>query len=262
MTSLIIYILCSAGLAQNENFEWKTRPVRDDLYITRNIEIQQNLDLENLNSKAEQALKAYEPEASSGRLTGLTFSQSQLILNTLLTHPMYLNEEHDFDLDRRLGLCFGRSIFLHLQLLRYGINKNSIKKIFVIGPMSPGSNMIWQFHVATIVKDINTSEWWALDTNIGNPIKVSQWIAKYQALSTDKTFRIFRSPLVDRNLSLRFYITEPQKIGPSSWEYNIRPGGLFHESYNMYFKEMFRYFKTNPLSPEKKFNYNQCSKLF
>jgi hypothetical protein len=33
----------------------------------------------------------------------------------------------------------------------------------------------------------------------------------------DRTFRLFREPLVDRTKSIRFYITEPQKIGPSGW---------------------------------------------
>jgi hypothetical protein len=259
---ILSYIISHVCFAQNESFEWKTRPIRDDLYIARNIEIAQNLDLENLNSNATKSLMSYEPELTSGRVSGLDFTHSQQILNSLLTHPLYTHEEHDFDLDRRLGLCFGRAMFLHLQLLRYGVNKDSIKKIFVIGPISPGSGIVWQFHVATLVKDSKTNDWWALDTNIGKPIKVNQWIAKYQTMSTDKTFRIFRSPLVDRTLSLRFYITEPQKLGPSSWEYNIKPGGLFDESYNLYFEEMFRDFKKNPIPKEKKFNFNQCQKLF
>lgn len=130
--------------------------------------------------------------------------------------------------------------------------------------MSNGSDKIWQFHVTTLVKESGSNDWWAIDTNEGKPIKVDQWVKKYQSYATDKTrrWKWFNFMKVDKEKSLRFYITEPQKIGPSSWEYNIQPGGLFHESYNRYFQEMFRYFKNNPVPQEKKLNSHQCQKLF
>lgn len=262
LSVFIFFILASHGLAQSENFEWKERPIRYDLYIERNIEIEQNHNFDELNEKIIQSLKSYAPDYSEGRVQGITYEQGQLIINQLLNHPMYISEEHDYDTKRNLGLCFGRALYLHLELLRYGVNKDSIKKIFVVGPMSAGTDMVWQFHVATLVKDSKTNQWWVLDTNLGKPMLVDDWVYQYKRMATDKTFRIFRSPIVDRTKSLRFYVTEPQKIGPSSWEYNIQLGGLFHEKYNSYFKDMFRYFKNNPISSEQKFNRHQCRKLF
>lgn len=260
----LVFILTvnSIGFAQSENFEWQTRPIRDDLYTTRGSEIEQNLDFDELNFKMVQSLKAYAPEFSEGRKHGVTYEQAGLVLNNLLNHPMYISEKQDYDTERNLGLCFGRATYLHLELLRYGVNKDSIKKIFVVGPMSAGTGMVWQFHVATLVKDSQTNQWWVLDTNIGKPVLVDRWMDAYKRMATDKKYRIFRSPLVDRTKSLRFYVTEPQKIGPSSWEYNIQFGGLFHENYHMYFQDMFRYFKKNPVASEQKFNHNQCRKLF
>lgn len=259
---LIFFFLTSHGLAQSENFEWKERPLRDDLYITRNIEIEQNLNFDELNSKMVESLKTYAPELSEGRVTGATYEQAALVLKNLMNHPMYISERQDYDTERNLGLCFGRATYLHLELLRYGVNKDSIKKIFVVGPMSAGTGIVWQFHVATLVKDATTNQWWALDTNLGKPLLVEQWMYEYKRMATDKKYRIFRSPLIDRTKSLRFYVTEPQKIGPSSWEYNIQYGGLFHENYHMYFKDMFRYFKKNPVNLDQKFNRHQCRNLF
>jgi hypothetical protein len=259
---IIGFFFCSNVLAQSENFEWQSRPLRDNLYMTRSTEIEQNLDFEELNLKIVQSLNAYAPELSEGRVTGVTYEQGMLVLKNLLNHPMYISEKQDYDTERNLGLCFGRATYLHLELLRYGVNKDSIKKIFVVGPMSAGTDKVWQFHVATLVKDATTNQWWALDTNIGKPILVNRWMDAYKRMATDKKYRIFRRPLVDRTKSLRFYVSEPQKIGPSSWEYNIQLGGLFHESYNMYFQDMFRYFKKTPVTAEQKFNHNQCRKLF
>lgn len=259
---VIILFISSVGFSQSENFEWQTRPIRDDLYLTRNSEIEQNLDFDELNAKMIQSLKAYAPELSEGRAQGVTYDQAALVLKNLMNHPMYISEKQDYDTERKLGLCFGRALYLHLELLRYGVNKDSIKKIFVVGPMSAGTDKVWQFHVTTLVKDAQSNQWWAMDTNIGKPLLVERWMDTYKKTATDKTYRIFRSPLVDRTKSLRFYVTEPQKIGPSSWEYNIQLGGLFHENYHMYFQDMFRYFKKTPVAVDQKFNHNQCRKLF
>ncbi len=214
-----------------------------------------------MNQKILESIQNYVPQVSSGRVSGITFEQGQLLMSKLINDPLNTDPEKQYDPEGELGFCFGRALKLHLDLLRYGVNKESIKKIFVVGPMNvPGQ--VWQFHVATIVKDLNSNDWWALDTNLKKPVLVDDWMKQYQRFRTDRTFRLFRSPLIDITKSLRFYITQPQKIGPSGWEYNIQQGGLFDAFYNGYFKDMFKSFKKYPVLVSEKFNFNQCQKLF
>ncbi len=82
--------------------------------------------------------------------------------------------------------------------------------------------------------------------------------------SLDKTYRIFRSTLVDKEKALRFYITDAQKIGPSGWEYNIKAGGLFDSFYNNYFQDMFKVLKNKNIPISEKFNSHivSCNHLF
>ncbi len=255
---LVIQLLGNYLTAQTS---WVSIPIRQDLNQTRLQEINSGQDLSILNQELLNSLDLLSPSISLGRASGITLAQGQLLIDHLLIEDAEQKKIKDYDPQGNLGFCFGRAVKIHLELLRYGVNKNSIKKIFVIGPMSvPG--MIWQFHVATIVKDFDSNQWWALDMNLKEPVKVSEWMKFYERFSTDKEFRLFRKPLLDRTKSLRFYITEPQKIAPISWEYNIKPGGLFDPFYNDYFKDMFQFFKKNPQVADKKFNFNQCKKLF
>ena len=108
--------------------------------------------------------------------------------------------------------------------------------------------------MATIVKDAHSNTWWALDTNFDKPISVEDWMYQMKRKSLDRTFRYFREPIVDKTKTLRFYVTDAHKIGPSGWEYNIRPGGLFDSFYNNYFKDMFSSIRKKNVPFEEKFN--------
>lgn len=251
---LLTLILGGYAYAQDVP-EWKQIPIRQDLYQYREQEISQGLNFDELNKKIFDSLENYRPEENPYRSPGIDYEQGQKIMKALLQEDFYKNAQTQYDVERNLGLCFGRAIYLHLMLLKYGVNKDSIKKIFVIGPMDSGSGaIVWQFHVATIVKDSQSNKWWALDTNFDKPILVEDWMYQMKRKSLDKTFRLFREPLVDKTKSLRFYVTDAQKIGPSGWEYNIKPGGLFDSFYNNYFKDMFKSLSSRIIPRDEKFN--------
>ncbi len=245
--------------------EWQKLDLRQDLYQLRESEIMNNINLKEVSDSVVSALNNYKPEFSTGRVDGVDYRQAYHIMDQLKKEAIYTNYDQ-YDMGRNVGFCFGRAMYMHLQLLRYGVNKDSIKKVFVVGPMQvPG--VMWQFHVATVVKSKDSDHWWALDTNLGKPVLLEEWVRHYEKRSTDRSYdgffsRFLDRPVIDKTKSLRFYITEPSKIGPSGWEYNIKPGGLFDLFYNDYFKDMFKSFKQAKVLQSEKFNRNQCLQLF
>ena len=245
--------------------EWKTFDIQNNLYTLREEEISTGIDFDQANKRLLDSINSYSPDLALGRAPGISFEQARQLLQEADRDNNELTSQSKFEKSNVLGLCFGRSIFFHLMLLRYGVNKDSIKKIFVIGPMSGTGDVQWQFHTATIVKDTTSGRWWALDTTFSEPLSVDEWIRQMKRRSQDTTFRIFRENLVDKTKSLRFYITQPEKIGPSGWKYNIKLGGLFDPFYNGYFKDIFELIKKKNISPIQKFNYglkNKCDVLF
>lgn len=261
---LLFTSFCFVASAQDQS-AWKSPAVRENLYDLRQQEINQGANFEELNKNLLESIDNYSPQPNSERAVGINREQAQQLLNELKSENFFINSKEQYDNKQNLGLCFGRSIYLHLMLLKYGVNKDSIKKIFVIGPMDSGTpDKTWQFHVATIVKDQRTGRWWVLDTDFDSPLLLADWVYQMKRRALDKTFRIFRSTLVDKTKALRFYITDAHKIGPSGWEYNIKAGGLFDPFYNNYFQDMFKVLKTKHIPLSERFNSSllSCRRLF
>lgn len=223
---------------------WGPIELRADLYYMRNQEIWRGDDISATNKKLMEEINKFEP-SSKDLLNGISFEQAQKIINRTNTNKV-TGQNYKYDPKGEIGFCFGRALYAHLELLRHGVAKDSIKKVFIVGPMRAGG-IDWQFHVATLVKANDKSGWYAVDTFIGRPVLLEDWFANFQKFSTDG--------------KLRMYVTKANKIGPNAWEYNIKPGGLFDGFYNDYFKDMFQFFKDNRLSPEEKF-IQRCSKIF
>lgn len=242
-------------------YEWDELPIRFDLYIERQNEIDLNENLIKNSEDVIASLRQYNPESSEYRAAGITYDQGLKIIQLLQEEEFYKREKEIYDPDRRLGLCFGRATYLHLQLLRHGVDKSVIKKAFVVGPMLNSHGEDWQFHVGALVRDVNDPEkWWVLDTNIGRPMEVNEWYAFYKKFNIDYTYKWLFFKEIHNEKSLRLYVTDATKIGPSGWEYNIQPGGLF--DYNGYFQEMFKSFAAKPIPMSEKFNSPRCERLF
>ena len=236
LSSLLLFLAMLPGFAGELQ-----RPVRANLYDDYANLIASGAGREQIFSINEEALKEiyqYSFESRPSRVPYITWDQARFMLDLVEKNPvasqsMLWKYDHD-----NLGFCFGRALFIHLELLRRGVQKEAIKKAFAVGPMRSGVTN-WQFHVTTIVLGPK-NEWIAIDPFVGEPVRVEQWFDIISKTSTDG--------------KLRFYLSEPSKIGPSGWEYNTKPGGLLHPVYNHYFEDMFDYFRKNPLPREEKFN--------
>lgn len=149
------------------------------------------------------------------------------VLSTLRMHPvvsLYQYEKYD-PKNQGIGFCFGRAMFVHLELAMRNLDRDSIKKAFVVGPMSTGDGNSWGWHVTTIAqsKDAQGNEiWLALDPVTGLKTLDDWYEEMYNYFSTDK--------------KLKIYVTEAGKFGPSPGFYNHI--GLENEFYNSYFTDL------------------------
>ena len=258
MRIFFLLLIIALEMSSQELPEWQRIPIREDLYQYRINEIEQELNFDELNRNVTENILAFQPAFSEKRAPGISYDHALEFMNQLKSEDFFINSKKKYDPDGNLGLCFGRAIYLHLLMLKYGVNKDSIKKIFAVGTLeSSGSKLPWQFHVATIVKSDKLNSWWVLDTVFGKPMPIEEWVDQIKRLSQDRTFRLFRKALIDRTKSLRIYITEAQKIGPNGWEYNVNPGGLYDPVYNNYFRDMFNSLKRKNIPKESKLNYKK-----
>jgi len=130
-----------------------------------------------------------------------------------------------------IGYCFGRAMFINLDLAYRKLDRDSIKKAFVVGRMQTPDGNSWGWHVTTIVrsKDKNgLDQWLAIDPIVDGIITVEQWYNQmYENYSTDG--------------KLRLYITETGKFGPTSGNYH--QNSLTDQFYNNYFIDMLKWFE-------------------
>ncbi len=141
--------------------------------------------------------------------------------------------------DEGIGFCFGRAMFINLELVQRGFDRDSIKKAFVVGPMDTGDGGSWGWHVTTIAqsKDKNGNEiWLALDPVTG----VKSLKAWYQEMMDEYS----------TNKKLKLFITEAGKFGPVGGSYDEEH--IKMDFYNKYFTDMMMWFEEN--SSEERYN--------
>lgn len=151
-----------------------------------------------------------------------------------------------------IGYCFGRATFIHLMLLKMGVQKESIYKIWAVGGLVTNiPDVVWGHHVATVVFTRDKG-WVVLDTNEAKPITVEEWMNSQISRSTDG--------------QIRFYLTDAAKLGVDIGRYSRLQMGLDlpldQDLYFGYFKDMIQLISKKPLSyfglkavtPEKDFD--------
>jgi hypothetical protein len=136
-----------------------------------------------------------------------------------------------------LGFCFGRATYVHLLLLRLGVDKQAIRKVWAMGPMRAGS-VDWAYHVAVAVK-ATTGEWLILDNVPGKLLSVRKWVD-------------FLSQLNRGHNNLRIYTSEPARFGTGPGRYTRANFGLDFDRqndwYRHYFFDLMKWFQEINLS--------------
>lgn len=243
MKSLFILLtLLSSSIAfSNDDLSPEKWEARLNLYeLEQQRLFETNFDPKKIHQTNRQVIRDIEQielNQDSKRVTALSEKELRKLLNYAIHHPVAgLKALNKYDPNGEIGFCFGRALFIHLELLRRGVDKESIKKVFVVGEMlevDPVTNKqtVWQFHVATSVKGTD-GQWWVIDPSYGL-FELRDWYRYMKKMAVQGRISVFNTPL--------------SKIGPSAWEYNTKPGGLMDPYYNNYFKDLFASFKQAPV---------------
>ena len=117
-------------------------------------------------------------------------------------------------------------MYFHLLLLRMGLQKESIRKVWIVGPIrvSKYSDLIWDYHVATIVYT-KEKGWVTIDTNESKPEPVRDWVQYYTSRSVDGKARL--------------YVTDPAKLSINTGTYDRVQLGLTSSRESDWFKGYF-----------------------
>jgi len=178
---------------------------------------------------AEMNVLAKQKTAKGRRLDALDAVQIDKIYEMLSRHPLakFLNGQR-FDPQGSIGFCFGRAMTAHIEAMQMNLDQNSVRKVFVVGKMRAiGSDITWQFHVATTVKNTQGG-WTVIDPFVGKPTSLEAWY--------DYMYK------QDIHGTLRLYVTDATRLGATtSGRYN--KAHLMSEFYNGYFEKVLEYYQ-------------------
>lgn len=151
-------------------------------------------------------------------------AQADEILRSIAPHPVVGDKASLlYDPFREIGFCFGRAAYVHIELLRRGINPQHLAKVFVMGGLFV-DGIGWDFHVATIAQDA-AGVWWAMDSLFKVPLPLEDWM-----------FEVAKWDANQLNPGLRFYFTDPLKFQALKGSYNS--DHFNSEIYRKYFKDL------------------------
>lgn len=244
LTLILLAMLFVSNSRAQDPQAWKNA-ARENLFERYKLELQHQGNnparMSNLNDLDIKAMLATPEPNDDIRATHLTLEQAQEVFDHAFDHPVVgASALSKYDPQLVMGFCFGRATFVHLELLRRGVHKDSIRKVYVVGPMQTG-DIFWQFHVATSVRG-ESGQWYTIDPLFApSAMPLESWMSTVKETSIDGT--------------VRFYPTHASKLGPSAFEYNKLPvGGVNDPIYNKYFEDMFKTFKTEPVVKSYKKN--------
>lgn len=159
-----------------------------------------------LNLRALQELGLQPPPQAglSGRATVATKEERAKLFREITALPAVADSTcGNYRASARIGFCFGRAFAAHLQALRFGLHKASIKKVWLVGELKMQGEK-WRYHVATMVRG-EDGEWYAFDPVLGREMPAVEW---YQALRES----------ADPGGSARLFVTEAGRMFPYNWK--------------------------------------------
>lgn len=205
--------------------------LNEDL-IRRQQEMRTSMTIEQLVELEAQELAKLNQVVNPAPADAITPQQAQRLLNTINNHPVVGFNSYGFynRSGTEIGFCFGRAAYVHLALLRMGVKKDAIKKIWTIG--ETGGSVNWIFHVATVVRTTD-GKWTAIDSYVGSLISANDWATQMRAMTTDGRKATF--------------ITSAEKFTPSLGKYSRVQLGLDLDRgtdwYQHYFRDLVDWFK-------------------
>lgn len=162
--------------------------------------------------------------ADRERIGGLSAEAIQGLYDKVKNHPVAsCKNVKKYDPDGNIGFCFGRAMSVHLEALRMGVAKESVRKMWAVGSMKY-KNIFWQHHVATMVRD-EKGAWWVIDPEYKKPKLLKEWYKTIKKMDSDD--------------KLQFFSSEGKRFGPAS-DATYTPDDMTSEFYNGYFEDLMR----------------------
>jgi len=222
----------AAGVRCERLFEpsiFAQKPDRLYDYYTQQIALLSNEEVQGLNRTFVEILQNYTPPVHPNRAQAIDSDRAKKMLNIVYDHPTvgFKADEIYMHPGEEMGFCFGRAMYLHLLALKLGLQKESIKKIWAVGPMqSDKPGIDWGYHVALLV--FSKEGWVVLDPNKMRVMAVADWVKTYSQKSLDGR--------------IRFYGSDAEKFGLYSGKYSRYMLGLdlnaSEDWYKHYFVDM------------------------
>lgn len=189
-----------------------------------------------LNEQTLLLLRDYQPnDPHDRRLDFLTEDIVTKVLWSIENHSI-VSSQGMLKYDQKgtnIGYCFGRALYVELMLLRLGVDQDSIKKIWAVGPMKSGS-ITWQFHVGTMVR-LKDGRWVVIDNVVNQIMDAGAW------------YKYFLRENHPKDPDLRVYVTDSNKFTPSLGKYSRQQLGLdllpSKDWYQGYFTDLLKWFK-------------------
>lgn len=161
------------------------------------------------------------------KIVGLTDDQIGSLLWRVRNHPLSASNSTLRPIyDCRgvgIGFCFGRAMVAQMEALNMGVAKESVRKIWAVGPMKTSEGE-WQHHVATMVRTAK-GDWVVLDPLDRRALSISDWLASVERNYPSPNMQLFSSP------ASRFSPYDARPILPSSAR---------DKFYNNYFQDMLK----------------------
>jgi len=179
---------------------FREKPDRLYDYYLKQIELLTTEEVKSLNRSFVESVQNAIPAANTLRAQAIDWQSAQKILDRVYSHPTIGFKADDIysQPGEEMGFCFGRAMYMHLLALKLGIQKESIKKIWAVGPMrsdTPGID--WGYHVAILI--FSKDGWIILDPNVMRVYRIENWVESYSQKSLDGR--------------IRFFATEPERFG-------------------------------------------------
>ncbi|MFN3454521.1 MAG: hypothetical protein ACK41T_06120 [Pseudobdellovibrio sp.] len=184
-------------------------------------------EVSNMNMQTLSDIQKEIPLKTQNRAQNISLEQLNQLFHVIKNHPIVSPDITKYErglFKNELGYCFGRATYAHLVLLKMGLQKESIQKIWAVGSIKDDKHGVWQFHVATMA--YTKYGWVVLDLNTSKVMTITDWVTLYRG--RDLTGKI------------RFYNTDPSKFGLDMGKYNPTNLGLNLDSHHDWYKNYFR----------------------
>ncbi len=144
------------------------------------------------NPRVNRVLQEEHDEIYIGspeRVKELGFVEIQDLYKSVIVNPVTtLQRIRRYDPTGEIGFCFGRAMGAALIARAMGLERGSIRKLFIVGDLKSSSSASteWRFHVTMIVRGADANgnlTWYAIDPMMYwggdfNPLTVDQWIER------------------------------------------------------------------------------------